>query len=168
MAGEEADESSCKAIALYADVEVAERKGAVAMVEETVLKMTEVNVVVVRLSCSWSCRCTRGAMVMTKTRRGSRRGRGRCQSRRNQGHRRCTRKATNQGRRGRNGRVDAEVDAAKPPECRGAAGLVRSSNASRTKAHVDVANTQRTRERAPTMWLCWTKKKQCGRRRVGE
>jgi hypothetical protein len=73
----------------------------------------------------------------------------------------------NRGRRGRNGRVDAEVDAVKPPEHRGIAGFARSSNASGTKARVDVANTERTRERAPTVWLCWTKK-QCGRRRVGE
>ena len=49
MAGEEADESLCKAIALYADVEVAEREGTVAMVEEAVLKMAEVDVVVIRL-----------------------------------------------------------------------------------------------------------------------
>ena len=47
MAGEEADESSCNAVALCADVEVAKRKGAVAMVEEAVLKMAEVDVVVV-------------------------------------------------------------------------------------------------------------------------
>jgi hypothetical protein len=40
---EEADKSSCKAIALYADVEVTEREGAVAVVEETMLKMAEVN-----------------------------------------------------------------------------------------------------------------------------
>jgi len=31
------------------------------------------------------------------------------------------RRRRNQGRRGRNGRVDAEVDAVKPPERRGAA-----------------------------------------------
>jgi len=37
-----------------------------------------------------------------------------------------------------------------------------------TKAHVGVADTKRTRKRAPTVWLCWEKKKQCGRRRVGE
>ena len=51
VAGEEADESSFKAVALYADVEVAERGGAIAVVEETVLKMAEVNVVVAGLSC---------------------------------------------------------------------------------------------------------------------
>ena len=34
VAGEEADESSCKAVALCADVEVAEREGAIAVVEE--------------------------------------------------------------------------------------------------------------------------------------
>ena len=73
----------------------------------------------------------------------------------------------NRGRRGRNGRVDAEVDAVKPPEHRGAIGFARSSNASGMKACVGVANTKRTRDRAPTVWLCWTKK-QCGRRRVGE
>jgi len=49
MAGEEADESSCKAVALCADVEVAKRKGVVAVVEEVVLKMAEVDVVVVGL-----------------------------------------------------------------------------------------------------------------------
>ena len=49
MAGEEADESSCKAVALCADVEVAERERAIAVVEEVVLKMVEVGVVVVGL-----------------------------------------------------------------------------------------------------------------------
>ena len=49
MAGEEADESSCKAVALYADVEVAEPKGAVAVAKEVVLKIAEVDVVVVGL-----------------------------------------------------------------------------------------------------------------------
>jgi len=47
--GEEANESSCKAVALCADVEVAERNGTVAVVEEAVLKMAEVDVVVVGL-----------------------------------------------------------------------------------------------------------------------
>jgi hypothetical protein len=42
-------ESSCKAVALCADVEVAERKGRVAAVEEVVLKMAEVDIVVVGL-----------------------------------------------------------------------------------------------------------------------
>ena len=41
VAGEEADESSCKAVALCVDVEVAEREGAIAVVEEAVLKMDE-------------------------------------------------------------------------------------------------------------------------------
>ena len=49
MAGEKAYESSCKAVALCANVEVAERKGAVAVVEEAMLKMAEVDVVVVGL-----------------------------------------------------------------------------------------------------------------------
>jgi len=49
MAGEEADESSCKAVALYTDVEVVERKGTVAVVKEVVLKMAKVDVVVVGL-----------------------------------------------------------------------------------------------------------------------
>jgi len=49
VAREEADESSCKAVALCADVEVAERKGAVAVVEEVVLKMAEVDIVMVGL-----------------------------------------------------------------------------------------------------------------------
>jgi len=49
VAGEEANESSCKAVALCADVEVAERKGTIAVVEEAVLKMAEVDVVVVGL-----------------------------------------------------------------------------------------------------------------------
>ena len=75
MAGEEADESSCKAVALCADVEVAEREGAIAVVEEAVLKMAEVDVVVVGLPCRWSCRRARGAMMMMETHRGSRRGR---------------------------------------------------------------------------------------------
>jgi hypothetical protein len=74
------------------------------------------------------------------------------------------RQRRNRGRRGGNGRVDA----VKPPERRGAAGFARSSNASGTKARVGVANTKHTRERAPTVWLCWMKKKQCERRRVDE
>jgi len=49
MAGEEADESSCKAVALCTDVEVAKRKGAVAVVEEAMLKMAEVDIVVIGL-----------------------------------------------------------------------------------------------------------------------
>ena len=80
MAGEEANESSCKAVALCADVEVAEREGAIAVVEEAVLKMAEVDVVVVGLPCRWSYRRTRGAMVMTETRGGSHHGRRRCRS----------------------------------------------------------------------------------------
>ena len=55
VAGEEADESSCKRIALCPDVEVAEREGTIAMDEEAMLKMAEVNVVVVGLPCRWSC-----------------------------------------------------------------------------------------------------------------
>ena len=55
-------------IALCADVEVAQLKGAVAACEETVRKLAEVDVVVVGLPCRWSCRRTRGAMVMTETR----------------------------------------------------------------------------------------------------
>jgi len=51
VAGEEAHESSCKAVALCADVEVAEREGAIAVVEEAILKMAEVDVVVVWLPC---------------------------------------------------------------------------------------------------------------------
>ena len=51
VAGEEADESSCKAVSLCADVEVAEREGAIAVVEEAILKMAEVDVVVVWLPC---------------------------------------------------------------------------------------------------------------------
>jgi hypothetical protein len=68
MVGEEADDSSSKAVALCADVEVAEHEGAVAVVEEAMLKMAEVDVVVVGLPCRWSCRHTRGAMVMIETR----------------------------------------------------------------------------------------------------
>ena len=41
--------SPCKAVALSANVEVAERKGTIAVVEEVVLKMAEVDVVVVGL-----------------------------------------------------------------------------------------------------------------------
>ena len=63
-------------VALYADVEVAEREGAVAVVTKVVLKMAEVNVVVVGLSCRWSYRHTRSVMVTTETSRGSRHGRG--------------------------------------------------------------------------------------------
>ena len=61
VAGEEADESSCKAVAFCADVEVAEREGAIAMVEDAMLNIAEVDVVVVGLPCQWSCRRTRGA-----------------------------------------------------------------------------------------------------------
>jgi len=60
------------------------------------------------------------------------------------------RRRRNRGRRGRNGRVDAEVDAVKPPERRGAAGFSRSRNVLGTKARVGVANTKRISERAPT------------------
>ena len=49
VAGEEADESSYKAVALCADVEVTKREGAVAVVEEAVLKMAKVNAIVVGL-----------------------------------------------------------------------------------------------------------------------
>jgi len=55
------------------------------------------------------------------------------------------RRRRNRGRQGRNGSVDAEVDVVKPPEHRGVAGFAISSNASGTKARVDVANTERTR-----------------------
>jgi hypothetical protein len=41
--------SPCKAVALSANVEVAERKGTIVVVEEAVLKMAEVDVVVVGL-----------------------------------------------------------------------------------------------------------------------
>jgi hypothetical protein len=44
--------------------------------EEVVLKIAEVNVVVIGLPCQWSCRRTRGARVMTETHQGSRRGGG--------------------------------------------------------------------------------------------
>jgi len=84
------------------------------VVEEAVPRMVEVDVVVVGLPCRWSCRHTRGAMVMTGTRRGSRRGRGdvevdtvRAVVDIEEG-RRCKR-----GRQGGNRRVD-EVDAVKP------------------------------------------------------
>jgi len=49
MAGKQADESSCNAVALSANVEVAEHKGTIAVVEEAMLKMAEVDVVVVGL-----------------------------------------------------------------------------------------------------------------------
>ena len=51
VAGKEADESSCKAVAFCAGVEVAEREGAVAVAEEAVLKMAKIDVVVVGLLC---------------------------------------------------------------------------------------------------------------------
>ena len=51
VAGEEANESSCKAVALCADVEITQHEGAKAVVEEAMLEMAEVNVVVVRLPC---------------------------------------------------------------------------------------------------------------------
>jgi len=78
------------------------------------------------------------------------------------------RQRINRARRGGNGRVDAKVDAVKPPERQGTTGFARSTNVSGMKARVGVANTERTRERAPTVWLCWTKK-QCEKtcRRAG-
>jgi len=60
VAEEGADESSCKAVALCADVEVAERKDAVAVVEEVVLKMAEVDVVLIGLRVDGAAR-TQGA-----------------------------------------------------------------------------------------------------------
>jgi hypothetical protein len=47
-------------IVLYADVAVAELKGAVAVFKEVVLEVAEVDVVVVGLPCRWSCRRPRG------------------------------------------------------------------------------------------------------------
>jgi hypothetical protein len=85
-------------IALGADVEVDELKGAVAVFKEALLEVAEVDVVVIGLPCGWSCRRTRGARMMTETRRGSRHGRRRCRSRRSQGCRRRRRKATTQSR----------------------------------------------------------------------
>jgi hypothetical protein len=55
------------------------------------------------------------------------------------------RRRHNRGRRCRSGRVDAEVDAVKPPERQGAAGFARPNNASGTKAPIGVANTVHTR-----------------------
>jgi hypothetical protein len=89
-------------VALCADVEVAERESVVAVVEEAVRKMAEADVVVVGLPCRGSCRRSRGAMVMTETRRGSRHGRRRCRSRRCQRRSRSgARCAQPQGARGR-------------------------------------------------------------------
>ena len=42
-------------------------------------------------------------------------------------------------------RVNAEVDAVKPPKRRGVAGFARANNTSGMKARVGVANTVRTR-----------------------
>jgi hypothetical protein len=56
-------------IVLCADVVVAELKGAVAVFKEAVLEVAEVDVVVVVLPCRWSCGRTRGARMMTETRR---------------------------------------------------------------------------------------------------
>jgi hypothetical protein len=73
VAGEEA---IMQGGSLCANVEVAELKGAFDMVEEVVLKIAEVDLVMVGLLYWWSCKHTRGAMVMMKTRRGSHHGRG--------------------------------------------------------------------------------------------
>ena len=67
-------------IALCADVEVAELKGAVAVFEKAVQEVAKVDVVVVGLPYQWSYRRTRGARMMTETGRGSRPGRRRCRS----------------------------------------------------------------------------------------
>lgn len=57
-------------------VNVAELKGAFDTIEEVVLKIAEVDLVMVGLLYWWSCKHTRGAMVMTETCRGSHHGRG--------------------------------------------------------------------------------------------
>jgi hypothetical protein len=56
VAREEADESSCKTVAYCVNVEIVEHEAAIAVVEEVVLKMAEVDVVVIGLPCQWSCR----------------------------------------------------------------------------------------------------------------
>jgi hypothetical protein len=61
-------------IVLCTNVEVAELKGTFSVVEEAMLKIAEVNIVMVGLPC-WSYTRTRGAMVITETCRGYRRGR---------------------------------------------------------------------------------------------
>jgi hypothetical protein len=115
VAGEEANDSSCKAVALCADVDVAKSEGIVAVVEEAMLKMAEVDIVVVRLLCRWSYRRIRGAMVMTETRPSWERGDAKV------GAVRAVvdieeRRRHNRGKRSGNGRVDAEVDTVKPPK----------------------------------------------------
>jgi hypothetical protein len=98
VAGEETDKSSCKAVDLYADVEVAEREGPIVVVEDAVLKMVEDDVGVVGLPCRRSYRRTWGAMVTTEMHQGSHCEKGRCRSQRSQGRRRHRRKATTQSR----------------------------------------------------------------------
>jgi len=61
------------------------------------------------------------------------------------------RQRRNRGKRGGNGRVDAEVDAVKPLECRCVTRFAKSGNTSGTKARDGVANTGHTRERALTV-----------------
>jgi len=91
VAGEEANESSCKAVALCVDVEVVERDARLEIaVVNIAVEVTNVKVV--------KPQTQRGAMVVMEARRGSRRGRVRCQGRRNQGHRGRRRKSTMQSR----------------------------------------------------------------------
>jgi hypothetical protein len=54
-------------IVLCADVEVAELKGVVAMFNEVVLEVAEVDIVVVGLLCRWNYRCTGDIRVKAKT-----------------------------------------------------------------------------------------------------
>lgn len=93
---------------------------------------------------------------MTETRRGSRRGRGRCRGRRSQGRRGCRRKTAMQSRQTRWEREGRCSQAARAEACARFAG---PGNASGTKARTGVASTGRTRERAPTRRGC------AGRRR---
>jgi len=57
------------------------------------------------------------------------------------------RRLCKQGIRSRNGRVNAEINAVKPPERRGAGWVCQTSSVSGMKAHIGVANIKRTRER---------------------
>jgi hypothetical protein len=92
------------------------------------------------------------------------------------------RRRHNRGGRGGNGRVDAEVDAIKLPERRGAGWVCQTQRCVEDESTHRHCQYRAYKVEGPnhasafeghetvtlTMWLCWTKKKQCSSGRVGE